>query len=627
MRPNITFSPPLEQVRDSAIFYTYMSILVIGFIYAIVAVTRRESAVTGFVLVPTLCLCLWYENLTIAIVADVVDPASIGSEKLRAAVQSFVIPLFLVTLFELNYEIHKRRSVNFFGCIKFDSGHRTSTGFFGNLVRFSIWLIAMAVMLIQVVVNAPYITNPLLFPETTRFTSKGIDITQYTPPFTWSDAVDFFPYLLLVLFALYTGISLWRYGTSISTDVRATSINPWASTFIASVGLILAWLLTPISWPLPFAMNAMEIVLLFSMIIDLYLVEMNLKTLELWEQNLQSANEAVIAAIAARDKQAEMEARYAATAAIAAAAARAAGFGGFSEGKTPIGLQGDAANALIRRRGNAHASSGSASSGTSRPPLSRKSYPSEEDDDDEQSVSFSNPMYSSSSTGAAASRLPGKGPASIELPVRLPRPNEEAIGVADVSSVGGRPRKNSASVATKGAFASGVLSPPSSLSQVHRSSSGTSLAALPSPTPSIAEVVTAARLESYNQSHARQLSAQAAATASAHVRSPSILSRLQSNLSGSGASSQQLPRPPLPPAISALPLAASAVSAAASGDGNRDSEEDEEDHVHEAPVVSTVSDAMKKAGSAGSRHGSVVEDDLAGMEDRMAPRKSFIWER
>jgi hypothetical protein len=78
----------------------------------------------------------------------------------------------------------------------------------------------------------------------------------------WSDALDFVSWALLVSFSLYTGLSLWRYGTSISTDVRATSINPWASVFIATVGLGLAWGLTPFSWALPYAVNATEIVLL-----------------------------------------------------------------------------------------------------------------------------------------------------------------------------------------------------------------------------------------------------------------------------------------------------------------------------------------------------------------------------
>ena len=80
----------------------------------------------------------------------------------------------------------------------------------------------------------------------------------------WSDCLDFVSWGLLVLFSTYTGFSLWRYGTSISTDVRATSINPWASTAVASVALAFAWGFTPSTWALPYAVNAMEVALLAS---------------------------------------------------------------------------------------------------------------------------------------------------------------------------------------------------------------------------------------------------------------------------------------------------------------------------------------------------------------------------
>ena len=81
----------------------------------------------------------------------------------------------------------------------------------------------------------------------------------------WSDSIDFVSWGLLILFSTYTGFSLWRYGTSISTDVRATSVNPWASIAVATVALAMAWGFTPASWALPYAVNALEIVLLASL--------------------------------------------------------------------------------------------------------------------------------------------------------------------------------------------------------------------------------------------------------------------------------------------------------------------------------------------------------------------------
>ena len=131
------------------------------------------------------------------------------------------------------------------GCIRFDEGHRTSKGYFGNLVRNSVWLVAVVLLLILLVVNARYMTDPTLDWETLRFSNKRLGIYSLSlaggangvhalqvsaksrPPLPstaieWSDSLDFVSWALLVLFSMYTGLSLWRYGTSISTDVRVS---------------------------------------------------------------------------------------------------------------------------------------------------------------------------------------------------------------------------------------------------------------------------------------------------------------------------------------------------------------------------------------------------------------------
>jgi hypothetical protein len=145
--------------------------------------------------------------------------------------------------------------------------------------------------------------------ETSRFGSKRLAIySTVGNTIDWTDAMDFFPYVLFLTFSIYSGLSLWRYGTTISTDVRATMVNPWASIFIATCGLIIAWVLTPSSWLLPYAVSAMEIVLLAAIVMTLALVEMNLRTLEEWDATLTAVNEAVLAAMAQNAKIRELQA-------------------------------------------------------------------------------------------------------------------------------------------------------------------------------------------------------------------------------------------------------------------------------------------------------------------------------
>ena len=299
--------PTLSSTRDSAIFFVYAA-AALALLLSSFAVGRRGD-VAAFGVVPALALALLYENVAIAVTALCGDTyITVGMQRIRAAEQSFVIPLFLVGLFELTYAVHKRRSANLFcGCIRFDEGHRTSTGFFGNLVRRSLWLAAIIALFVQILVNAPEMADPLsTMGATTRFTSKSLGIGRTDGDIDWSDAVDFAPYVLLVTFALYVGIALWRFGTTISTDVRATAINPWMSTACATVGLVLAWGLTPPAWPLPYAVNALELCLVGALVITLALVELNFATLDNWAAVLATANDAVIAVTAARAKEAEL---------------------------------------------------------------------------------------------------------------------------------------------------------------------------------------------------------------------------------------------------------------------------------------------------------------------------------
>jgi hypothetical protein len=300
---------PVDSVGkgDEGVFYAYAAVglaLFGGSIYA----ARRHSDTVGFVLTPLLTLALTWENLSIAVSLGLEGGRSReGILSVRGAVSSFVIPIFLVTLFELNYTVHKKRSSNFCcNLLRFDQGHRRSSSFLSHLVRHSMWLVGLAVLLLQIVTNSTYTAAPALAPRTARFGYKGVAVREESGggDFDWQDVTDFVPWVLLLTSSAQTGLSLWRYGTTTSTDVRASAVNPWGSVFLATVGLVVAWVLSPRTWPLPYATNAMELALALSLVVTVHLVESNLRTLETWDRILQLANEALIAANA-RKEQAE----------------------------------------------------------------------------------------------------------------------------------------------------------------------------------------------------------------------------------------------------------------------------------------------------------------------------------
>lgn len=47
--------------------------------------------------------------------------------------------------------------------------------------------------------------------------------------------------------------------------MNATVVNPWIGLFLTTVGILLAWVLTPSSWPLPYAVNAMYVCMLVAL--------------------------------------------------------------------------------------------------------------------------------------------------------------------------------------------------------------------------------------------------------------------------------------------------------------------------------------------------------------------------
>lgn len=302
--------PAPWRARDAAIFFVCAFVALLLFVACLRAARPRVDT-AGFVLAPLLCLCLLYENLALGAAAlaqvdldgapDAATAATAaGMLQLRGAVQAFVVPLWLVSLFEITYTVHKRRSANFLlGLFTFDQGHRRSHSLLANAVRYAMWVAGVATLLLQITVNAPYTAAPAAAPRAARFSYKGMALNGRAEgaPFDWQDAVDFIPWLGFLVWALVAGASLWRYGSLISTDINATMVNSWGSVFLGAVSLSLAWVFSPKSWTFPYATNPAELLLLGCLVRTMGLVESNLRTLDGWDKVLTLAGEAIVAAL------------------------------------------------------------------------------------------------------------------------------------------------------------------------------------------------------------------------------------------------------------------------------------------------------------------------------------------
>lgn len=300
----------MELYIANSVYFYCISAIAASLIVVSLFAAHRHSDTVGFSLTPLLALALSYDNAAIASAelchygtstscSSGVEVAITGALRLRGAVHAFVIPLFLVILFELNYTVHKKRSSNFF-LIKFDQGRRRSTSLLSFILRNSIWGLALSILLAQIVLNSPYIADPLYGSPPTRFLHKGFSsflgevhkAKNENQEFIlgWESGADVIPWFIFLTFSLYTGLSLWRYGTTISTDVRTSSLNPWAAIMVASSGLTVAWFITPVEWTVPYATNALEVALAAGIVVSIKLVDINLRTLEAWERGLNAAN-------------------------------------------------------------------------------------------------------------------------------------------------------------------------------------------------------------------------------------------------------------------------------------------------------------------------------------------------
>ena len=363
-QPLYASSSTVSAEGDAGIFFTYAAVAAVLGLVSVCMLRRRELA--GVVLVPFLTVLVVYDNVAIAVSALAPPSSSLGAadvQRARAGLDAFIVPLFLVAEFELNYEVHKRRSANFCcNLLQFDRGRfrgaggRGWEGVVAAVLRYALWVFALVILLLSLEANAPAMVEPsVAMPLTTRFVSGGLGISSTAGSPDFSDVMDFLPMLVLLLFSMYSGLSLWRYGTTISTDVRASSVNPWLILPLATLGLLFAWVFTPLTWPVPYAVNALTVFLLGAVIVIVYLVDLNLVTLEAWDEDLNRANEAVLRAL---ERNAKHDAVLAARKRLRAANHKAAAISalGFARGR---GAAGGRNTSTTARTGGARAAAAS----------------------------------------------------------------------------------------------------------------------------------------------------------------------------------------------------------------------------------------------------------------------------
>jgi len=220
------------------------------FICAIIAFqrgrTRRHYRATFPVwcLFPIACIISTLENIVLATSGVFIEKQMDDSLILKIVfvLQAFQVPILLVTIFELTYIVHKRRSLNFCG-LKFDEGRRVTsiitTRWRSFLARHALRISALIMLGIGIFVNLDllsFVTNA------DQLTGRIGWAALWGNNDKWSNAdtlilISLFPTNVLIISSLLLTTSLWRYGTESSLIVHSSFLNIWFFPFFGTLAL------------------------------------------------------------------------------------------------------------------------------------------------------------------------------------------------------------------------------------------------------------------------------------------------------------------------------------------------------------------------------------------------------
>eukprot|EP00612_Vaucheria_litorea_P000191 CAMPEP_0171451748 /NCGR_PEP_ID=MMETSP0945-20130129/123_1 /TAXON_ID=109269 /ORGANISM="Vaucheria litorea, Strain CCMP2940" /LENGTH=320 /DNA_ID=CAMNT_0011976259 /DNA_START=276 /DNA_END=1238 /DNA_ORIENTATION=- len=171
-------------------------------------------------------LCLFVATINILLaMGDKIEHDSIGTH-FGTIVFTIVMPLFLVAVFEMAYNVHKARSVKFCGIV-FDQGHRIDTEpcswFLRNIVR----ILALAIFVLGILIDFSLIGLEGENAGTSGFSDAGGAGSQYI--------LSLIPATVMAFICIYLSIYMWRYGSNASMVVHSTWLNKWLALFVGSV--------------------------------------------------------------------------------------------------------------------------------------------------------------------------------------------------------------------------------------------------------------------------------------------------------------------------------------------------------------------------------------------------------
>jgi len=224
---------------------------------------RKRSELVYWIGVP-LTMLLIFEMASIASFEILGGNTTSELEAIRILLQSFIIPFFLLHLYEIAYMMHTARGVDFC-CISLETQKRERAMFRLQMMRYLIWLSIFCLILFSLTVNILAILESIDISNriTGNFpaeSEEGINLTsnyfgqrfckksllesfRQTGSCTLGCLADIIPWVLLLLLSIYFGILIWRFGYRFSSSRSPHLIYEWMLPLLASILLFISLLL------------------------------------------------------------------------------------------------------------------------------------------------------------------------------------------------------------------------------------------------------------------------------------------------------------------------------------------------------------------------------------------------
>lgn len=259
----------------------YMIYAVLATIFLIIQLVylRRLKVMTAYLLLPLLSLCVAYENFSLYLSGGHDISHEISHIYVGYTLNSFIVPLFLLVLYELIFKLHEFRNAHFF-CFELEVD---SSSLGAQICMWIMRCICIGLTFMTLIVSFGWFNVDNQTP-----TATGAAGLIYLADYPTSTALwlSLIPSICLSLFGSLVAIYIFKYGTYVALDNNTV----WKGSSLTIIFYIVGSFFGPTLFPV--TSNGGELILLFGLTLIVYLAQYELSQAASYADFLHRSNRA-----------------------------------------------------------------------------------------------------------------------------------------------------------------------------------------------------------------------------------------------------------------------------------------------------------------------------------------------